>query len=182
MQAEFEVSQQSFSDGFESGFLNNWDGGDATFDGTHVHSGGYALSAAAGHSAYKDIGTTLNDFYLRFYINFGTAITTGVGAQLSFTWDSSWGNSACLYIQNDGSGPYWGLENISSSPMTINVGQWYCVEIERKAGTDDGILKIWVDGTNVASSTTETIVAAQVFNIGNGASSSFQVYYDDVVI
>lgn len=62
--------------------------------------------------------------------------------------------TACLNMTPDGTGTYWGNLLIGNPALVIPTNTWACVEHMIKvntAGTTNGELKIWLNGTQVAN-------------------------------
>jgi hypothetical protein len=176
-----------FSDGFESGSFSAWTshGGTPTVQSTIVHSGTYAMEATAtGQYVEKDNFASTSDLFLRFYVYFASVPTSGFTA-VAYVYNSAWTGQVFVGILNG----RWviqdqsGVDHVVTSPVPV-AGQWYSVEIERKAGSGNGVLNLWINGANVFSSTTETITnnAANLI-IGEAYSTTnFNLYLDDVVL
>src|SRR4029077_14161561 len=147
-----------FSDGFESGTLNQWDSsigtGSATVVAAAAHTGNFGArltNASSGQYTVlvKQLSTPLDDSYTRFGVRFtGTAGLTTVaygrdGTSSAIRWIlyySPTTKSFNYYLFN-GSGT-------STAIMTSNgsapLGTWLTVEL-RYSGTTTGGGQIWVN-------------------------------------
>jgi len=188
---------QIFVDGFESGDLSAWlvDGTSAIVSSPTHHGSYSALTPNCLSWITKNFASDYADCYIRFYVRFPAMPPYSVGNAFSFLvmYDAGWTEFVYAGLRTTYTGAHgWALYSPGGggwifSDTTINVDQWYCIEVRRKVGAGNGIAQMWVDGTLILSLTSETL-ATNCKSIGvgwfyaNAALGTFAGYFDCVVV
>jgi hypothetical protein len=180
-----------FGDGFESGDFRRWDGTNGVVGVVQspVYNGSFAAKATGFGFCGKDLGAGgYSDLYERVYVRFSSLPNLNSGATFSEIYDTGWGSRVAASIWRDANGIYWILHCPSGNKVvkaTIVTDTWYCIEIQRKTGDGNGVVKLWVDGSLTASSTTETLLNNGQ-NVNAGVlwtdTSGFIAYFDSAVV
>ena len=197
-----------FSDGFESGNLNEWTGtqvhdtSTATVETNNPHHGTYNLKANISSStpSYAEVNKTLTSavstIYCGAYVKFATALPNATHRYVPIILYSSGfaGYPALVAIRESGGTTYWTLEinnngtreqTISGVPVSLDT--WYWVELYWKKGAADGAATLYINGTAVASVTAKDTdndgdVAIVGFGDDDSNGPAHQVYIDCVSV
>lgn len=196
-----------FSDGFETSVPPNFDAaiwtqatngtGTCVSESTHPHSGTYDCKVTTvangdyGEVIHTIVPTTTT--YGRVYVYFATLTLTNNGDFFDvgiFLADATFSHYAIPGVYRDTGVNLWSLEYNEGGgdthvqgTHTPNLGQWYCVELQRDVFTQSDSLTIdtilEVD-TGAIFSTNDTVeIDVGVVQIATGSS---EIYFDDVVI
>ena len=196
----FKYFTTIFEDGFESGDFSAWTGtdGSPSVQSSVVNSGSYAMQVDALYDAwvgvYKDVGTQTTTFF-RAYVRF-TSVPDADGERLRFmhlgTTTSKRTFVQIRYVTDHVEWQLWEYDDganwhsASSSTPTFNANQWYCVEVKRYCAGGTGEVRLYVDGTEIASITgldNDAYTTSRIACEAYGASGWYPtVYYDDVVV
>jgi hypothetical protein len=188
-----------FSDGFESGNFDAWDGtiGSPSVQDTTKYSGTYALSATsagawAKYIAYKDIASQAT-FHARAYINVSD-MPDGYCMLFLGTWTGYGDPEIWVGIKKSGSNYYWTINHIngagefnSASDIGDVSGTWICLEFAAVMSDTVGELQVWVNGVNVINQTglntgTDGIIRLDAGVCTWDSDQVATVYIDDVVV
>lgn len=176
----WENQPPNYSDPTDNG---TWTGtfGSPIVQSTIVYSGNYSLECTPGASVYKYLSAGYNDLFVSFYVYFTN--TPAAVTVLSYIGDSNWINTMSVSVGVSGGNTYWSV-GLAHYVAPIQTGQWYSVEIEREVGAGNGVIKLWINGVNVSSSSTQTVTNnGQVIDVGNpNNSSGITLYVDNVVV
>ena len=179
-----------FSDGFESGDFSAWTG---NYDGctvihSPVHHGSHALQSTGDsqQTAYQT-GIAAASTYTRLYFRMDTLPTDGNYLKIAMMYGAVSGEVG-VAVYNDGGTMKWGLMKPSGSvyvAAAISATVWYCLEFRRTAGTGaNGIATLWVNGSQIATSTTEAYTDnSDLLMVGiDWTSSAVTTFVDCVVV
>ena len=140
------------------------------------------------------------DIYMRFYLYIPSAFDCNQGAQLTFggLHYAKTAVAAKPYFLRDASGNinlyrfyYYtntGITNAAITPTTITRDTWHYMEMRFKSGAGDGVVTLWMDGSEIVSVTdlTNNNYQAGYASAGNitGAipTASSEFYIDDIKI
>ena len=185
-----------FRDGFESNNFTAWTGTTnvPTVSSIYAHHGIYSMkvsrSATGGVRAYKTLGAAYSEIYMRTYVRFEDAFTTGwhgAGPRASGT-----ANTVALhYALVDFPNQKWGIRNATIATNVWETGTsaivadtWYCIETYMKIDAATGILRVWVNGVLKVDSTGANTgivlidtVSANVF-INTAEPVTRDIYFD----
>jgi hypothetical protein len=156
-------------------------------------------SAGGGAYAYKETGTTgiylatglsLAHGFFKFYFRFDTDTTPGsqVFYQVS-NWDDGTNLIAGVYITEriDGTFSFYTINSLGSlvdeTVITIAKNTWYRIEIDLTIGSSTGAIKLYLDGVQKVSLTSQNFGANNITQWGacnniNNAGRSF--WFDDI--
>lgn len=195
-----------FSDGWETAqdFTTNWTGSisaTCSVETNNPHHGIYnakfAHSGGGYPAAYKTLGTSHAELYVRGYQKLSALPTNNLGADtfgiVNKNLNTDFGivtvfNNAgtmswrCAYRDVDG-------RQITFVAATINADQWYCIEIYLKCGSSDGVFTVWIDGVQILNVTgihslVPTVDTIEVGDDYYGFSNTFNhdIFIDCVVV
>ena len=184
---EYTSQAALFSDGFESGNFNLWNGG-ASYGGSGLapvvqssaaHNGLYAAkfaigtAAGNGYSILVDaVSSTSTTMHIRAYCGFNaTSIASGNYIYLGPTiCDNTNSNDEAALIYNNGGKIVWGMRyrnntgyqgaiNTTSS-IIPTANTWYSIEVMTTIGSGTGEVAMWINGISVIHVTgiTNTII------------------------
>ncbi len=178
-------------------------GASITVQSTQVHHGTYAAEAtrSAAESwavVYKELDSGQSILYHRAYVRFTATPASGNFEQIMGIMDLGMTyHLATCELYNDSGTVKWRLHYfldasadnyaLSSTP-TISTDQWYCIELyfKQSSGSDDGEVKLYVDGTERISQTNLDNDSQSAQNsycgIYSSATLDFTCYYDCVVV
>ena len=198
-----------FVDGLESGSFSEWNGTNVgglgspsiTVQSSVKNSGTYAAQADVHYTSafaqcYRHFATTYSLLYARGYYRVSALPSSGKILELLAITDNGYAHClATARIYTSGSSHYWSLAygtntvsetDVNSAADTINVGQWYCIEIMFLSASGTGEVQMWVNGTSmlhITSLTNNNLVASDIYT---GAyveeTDDFTVYIDDVAV
>ena len=163
-----------FSDGFESNNFDAWDWTDGAVSTQSAikHDGNYAMSytGATNVFAAKDLGTGYSTFYVREYVYVHTFPDVWDLFSLLCSRDASYGSGADVGVYNDGGTQKFALSLPSgwvASSSVVSPDTWYCIELKVVSGAGTGAAYLYVNGSLVCSSSTETINAVRYVYAGS---------------
>lgn len=169
-----------FVSDFEDGTWTGWSqAGTAPTNSTSiVNSGTYAGYIAAGNNPYKSLGAPVDDFRLRFYVNFGGQNPTALS--FLFVQASGFATPSTLGITTSNGVTRWRWDPVDGGPTyvyetPINMNRWYCVELQLK--NTGGVAKVWIDGKNIFSNANLTLGNQKQIIVFNPT-----IWIDDVVV
>jgi len=190
LQSVFDIEDPIFSDGFESNSFNAWGGTDGTtaIVTTPVHSGTYAAKATgSGSDWWEALGSSYADLYVRGYFQLPSLPTAGNSVALFEVINAAFSDAIWVYAYT-GAVTGWDLRTVGSGDhdvdSTININQWYCVEVRRLVGdASHGHVTLWIDGTPIKDLTETVTGNSQYIYAGNHGSgdAGLIVYGDDYV-
>jgi len=198
-----------FSDGFESGDLSAWDSSGASADitlevaeaaRTHGDYGCRVIATGAGGGGkltyvLRNIGTRAV-LYSRFYFRVASADSwSGEIRIMEYYAD----NNMILYAEPYGSGFHvraWirddaGTYHYTDYSRVFALNEVVCLEVEWRAatapGTNDGVLRLWLDGELVDEKTdidndTRTVVSFACPRNYNLSGKSLELHYDHCAV
>jgi hypothetical protein len=156
----FQYFTEFFSDGFESGNYNAWNGATGgatkTVTGDAAHCGDYGFRISSLDTSgewgqlYKTFGSSYSTLYIRNYIRFVGSLfnigprVAGVGAK-----GTNWIAFTIVDVPNNKWGIYdytAGTSRLESGTSTISADTWYCQELRITIHSTEGILQLWIDG------------------------------------
>jgi hypothetical protein len=156
-------SSYVFGNGFEESAFGAWDWtyGSPSRQSSIVHDGSYAMSYT-GTEVYaaKGLGTTYSTLYVREYVYLQSFPSQWDLFSVLCTRDASYGTGADVGIYNDGGTQKFALSTSSgwlTSSFTVSANTWYCIELRVVFGSGNGVAQLFVNGSSVLSSSTETI-------------------------
>jgi hypothetical protein len=174
--------------------------GTCTIDTTTKRSGGASLKVnPSSASAYgttqfswtsQEGDATANAYYFRGYI-YITAYPTSISTTLPNNDVSIFevnAGSAVLLVSIDGSGALrlydYTPALVGSPSAALALNTWYRIEFAYCAEAGSTILELLVNGTNVATTTTNASnLDPTVFRYGNSVgTATMTIYYDDMAI
>jgi hypothetical protein len=183
-----------FSDGFESGNLNLWNGplvtaagGTLATDTGTVRSGKYSAKVAVGSGASAAYRATsispVSSAYARAYVNFTStssdadiigfdhdSIATGVG----ILYRKSATGQLCIWNDTLAHGDCWA--------SNVTLGSWHKVEMYVANGTP-GTLTAWLDGTQIGTISENVSNTINLIVLGEDSPGRNSTYYiDDVSV
>jgi peptidoglycan/xylan/chitin deacetylase (PgdA/CDA1 family) len=186
----FDVDPYISSDGFESGDFTAWTNtaGTVAVVTSPVHSGTYAAQATGSGSLWRYYDTSApSDSYFRGYLYFPSVLPSGSYVSVFDDSDVNWANEVVVSYDVSGTTSEWNLEAPSGTThvtATIAASTWYCIEVERKVGSGNGVATLWVNGVQLAQRTAETF-ALGTYHVESGAlwtdKTGFIVYGDEYV-
>ena len=186
--ANFMIDPTIFSDGFESGDFTAWTSitGSPEVVTTYAHHGTYSekINNATAEYATKTFGTTYADFYARCYAYFTSLPTSDAyGIEVIKAGKASnWAYATTVRIQQvsgvDRFGIRSGAHAYVNGSLTVQTGQWYCIELHRKTGS--GNTELFIDG-NLEASFAYDIYDVDTLYLGGEAQLSSVAYLDCVV-
>jgi hypothetical protein len=180
-----------FSDGFESGNLAAWTSSRGiAVQSAVVENGAFAARADATNGvtyAKKSLGSSYTDVTYRLGFRLESAPTTGTPTIMRFRTAADTA-VAGLYLTT---ARKLGLRNdvaatSKSSTTTLNVGQWYTLEMHAIVNGTSSTLDVKVNGTRLTdlSSSAANLGTSPIgmLQIGENASGSAYTYeWDDVI-
>ena len=160
-----------------------WKGsvGSPTVVTSPVHHGTYALKCPGTRSGVYLIDQVVSDAFLRFQARRNTTPTASMN--IGELWDSGYGYGVYAYVDTSNVLYLHAPSGNYSSGVTLSVDTWYCIKIERKVGSGNGLAKLWVNEVLKVERTTETITG-NTFEIDVGTLSytgTLTAYFDCVV-
>ncbi|MCW4029427.1 MAG: tail fiber domain-containing protein [Candidatus Bathyarchaeota archaeon] len=181
-----------FSDDFESNDFGAWSGHGANVStvSSPVKQGAYGMRAnsnAYGSTLKTGLNRLGNTFAL-CYLYMENLPTSGNYITFLRLSASGFNDGVAARIYNDGSNYRWVLctpsGNQVSDPVSLSAETWYRVEIQRQVGSgNDGVASLWVDGTLIYSSTTETMTSAtDIIDVGIINGENNPICIDSLVV
>jgi len=156
-------SSYLFSNGFEEPAFGAWDWtyGSPSRQSSIVNEGSYAMSYT-GTEVYaaKDLGTAYSTLYIREYVYVQSFPAQWSIFSVLCSRDASYGTGADVVVYNDGGTQKFALSTSSgwiSSFATVSANMWYCIELRLVSGSGNGVAELFVNGSSVVSSSTQTI-------------------------
>ncbi|MFL5909819.1 MAG: Ig-like domain-containing protein [Gaiellaceae bacterium] len=181
-----------FSDNFESGNLSAWTSSKGlTVQSAAVENGSFAARGQATNGvtyAKKTLGATYTDVTYRLGFRMDSAPTTGSVTVMRFrtAGDAAIAglyltSSRKLGIRNDAA-----ATSKNSTTATLNLGQWYTLEMHAIVNGTTSTLDVKLNGTKVgdisSSATNLGTTPIGMLQIGENASGSAYTYeWDDVI-
>lgn len=177
-----------FSDGFESGNLNNWTSRSGlAVEGSITHSGSYAAegnTTNGGTYAKKTLPATYADAYSRIYFDLVSQssqvnllrLRTSGGTSIGYLYVSTSGK---LGLRNDAGGATF------TSTTSVSLNTWHSLELHTVINGTSSSTEVWLDGTKVDElSVTTSLGTAPVGQLQIGEVQSgrtYDVVFDDVI-
>lgn len=180
---------REFIDGFESGWIDLWDGVEEQYSyliavatGVSGMSGGYCLFLDGNYlSLYKNV--TARDEY---YVAFKYRPTTDSSRYILGFYN---GNNCLGYLRKQTSGDlyleaYRGTsDKVATGTIAINVDTTYLIEVRYKPDDSNGIFQVKVDGVLDVNFTGDTRpTSGQINRLRLGGVSYVNAYFDDVIV
>jgi Bacterial Ig domain/Calcineurin-like phosphoesterase len=177
-----------FSDGFESGNLNNWTVSGLTLDQQQVYDGAYAArgtSSGAATWAYRTLSSNQNNVYyrLRFkIINLGSNVylmrfRTNTGTSLLGVYIT---NTGKLAYRNDVAG------TTVTSTTNVSSSVWHDLQVRVFINGSSGQTETWLDGIRISAlSKTESLGITPIRRIQVGENSTGRTYdiaFDNITV
>jgi len=174
-------------DGFDDATFDAWTAtnGPPTIVESPVHHGDYSAdfsgANANGIYVYKNTAAQSTVYFRGYFRLPSIPGSTYIPVIKIYASDYSSYCLACVTVNGK-----WALESHSGtteSDLTPGVDQWYCVEIMRTTGNGNGVNTLWINGSQIATRTTETqTVNASEFYAGHLLNTDVTVYGDCFVI
>lgn len=199
----FASATPIFEDGFESGDFSAFSstsvggsGSSLTVQSSVVHHGTYAAAShvetGGGYANfYKELGGSYDELYVRAYIKLTALPSSGNRLFIGPSTEIGGVDYLALEVYNDAGTVKWDLWFVSSnvhvySSSTVQTNTWYCVEIYHKAGSGNGIGRLYVNG-DLAIEKTDATLPSGISQLGFGAwnhigDTSVTLYMDCVVV
>jgi uncharacterized repeat protein (TIGR02543 family) len=191
--ATFISHIEIFVDGFENGF-SAWIkySDSAIVQSSIVHHGTYAMQSSFTASyqncfCYK-YSLSSNPVYVRVYSRWSANPGIGQNFKLFSLTDSSYAEIADIGIQNFGGTLRLLTEGVGTYTYNYNfqVNTWYCIEVKYYKDSSNGELRVYLDGNEVITQTSQnyasTFIGIKVGRYSKSMSTSFIVWHDDVVV
>lgn len=191
-------------DNFENANLNKWSvhGLTPTIVTSPVHAGSYAVGLTArvdpvnGSDMLNQVVAESPDAVLDTWVMF-TAMPDDTYHEFAMLWTSDYVERVIAGVQRWGTEIWWFLAGpydppTAVHPGTINLNQWYHVQIRRKVGVaGQSAIELWVDDVRLVNDTSRTITGnTGVVAIGGWTSKDgvtevfddFSAYTVDIVV
>ena len=139
---------------------------------------------------------SLSDNFVRVYINFESTPSVGVRFRVFLLYTNyGAGNSlSYVYLYNTGSGFKWGVCDPQgtfhdSEIQTFSTDVWYCLELRVVPSLTEGVIDLWLSGTQIVAETGLNTGSAGVgsvvyieTNYNSGETTPQTVYFDNLII
>jgi hypothetical protein len=190
--AYFSLSPDIFSDGFESGGFNAWNGSSATnasVQATTVHSGGSAAEANVvnlAYSATRTLPSTYSTVYVRSYFRLHSKSTN---AGIYRVRTASGIDILHLYVDN--ATGQLGLRNdvtgvTALSGRTVSADSWHAIETKVVINGTSSVIQVWLDGIDQTAldsiATNLGITNVGQVMIGDTNARTLDAFWDDVAV
>ena len=190
--ADFSLSPNIFSDGFESGTFNAWNGSSAINTGvetTTVHSGSYAAESNVINLAYGAIRTlpsTYSTVYVRTYFRLHSK-SANVGIYRVRT--ASGIDILHLYVDNVTG--QLGMRNDINGVATlsghaVSADSWHSIETKLVVNGTSSAVQVWLDGIDQtaldSNATNLGITNVGQVMIGDTNTRTLDAFWDDVAV
>ena len=188
------LGNRIFSDGFESGNTNLWNGGQTvggssviTLDTTTVRNGKYSVKFVnnSGVSYVKHTVTGASTMMMRGYVNITSASTSMDFMSLA----STSGTKFFTVGRNGGTGQLqlWNDFTSTTTPsgVVLTTGTWHQVELDVTINATTGSLTVYLDGISIIALTNINTgtVSPETVIIGDGNTGRTSTFYvDDVAV